>query len=107
MAEPWLYGPRPTDSPGRYIPIAIRRAVLARDGYLCRYCGEPATDIDHVWPWALYGSHDLTNLVASCELCNSIAGIKPFSEFVRKRLYILDERLKRELRLAREATSGT
>lgn len=105
--EPWLAGPRPTDSPGRHIPIATRRLVLARDNHTCRYCGAPATDLDHVWPWALYGTHDPTNLVAACELCNSMAGIKHFTEFVRKRLYILSERVKRELRLAREAASGT
>ena len=27
-----------------------RLRVLARDGWTCTYCGEPATEVDHVIP---------------------------------------------------------
>lgn len=92
--KPWEWGPRLPDDPGRHIPVATRRLILARDGNTCRYCGDPASDIDHVWPFRLKGTHDPTNLVACCSTCNSIAGSLPFPEFVRKRAYILYRRIQ-------------
>lgn len=53
----------------------LRYEVLRRDNHTCRYCGATAPDvplrIDHVTPVALGGSDDPTNLVTSCEPCNS------------------------------------
>jgi 5-methylcytosine-specific restriction enzyme A len=50
---------------------AISRSVLDRDGYRCRYCGQPATTVDHIIPKARGGSDDPSNLVACCRSCNS------------------------------------
>ena len=47
-----------------------RLRVLARDGWTCTYCGEPATEVDHVIPRKVGGGHDMDNLVASCRACN-------------------------------------
>ncbi len=99
MAE-WETGPRLPDDPGRYIPIATRRTVYLRDKGLCRYCEETATDFDHIYPFANGGTHHETNLVACCGVCNSIAGSRVFSEFAKKRLYVL----RRRIDLARGAT---
>lgn len=96
-------GPRSPDDPGRYIPVAIRELVTARDGGVCQYCGsDKAVDMDHVYPWAQGGTHDPTNLVLSCGVCNSIAGIRTFSEFVTKRDYII----RRRTELGRTAVSA-
>ncbi|HZQ29046.1 MAG TPA: HNH endonuclease [Acidimicrobiales bacterium] len=47
-----------------------RRAVFARDGHVCQYCGSPAENIDHVVPRSKGGTHTWDNVVAACRPCN-------------------------------------
>jgi 5-methylcytosine-specific restriction endonuclease McrA len=47
-----------------------RRAVMARDGGLCQYCGSRADPIDHVVPRSRGGEHTWENVVAACRPCN-------------------------------------
>ncbi len=47
-----------------------RRAVMARDGHLCQYCGIKADSIDHVVPRSRGGTHTWDNVVAACRPCN-------------------------------------
>lgn len=64
-----------------------RKAVMARDGHRCQYCGARADSIDHVTPRSRGGGHTWDNVVAACRPCN-----------VRKRDRLLHEtgmRLKR------------
>lgn len=60
----------------------LRFEVLARDGFICRYCGAGAPNarlqVDHVVPDALTGGDDrLENLVAACVDCNQGKGASP------------------------------
>jgi len=48
-----------------------RRAVFARDGWICQYCGAPAENLDHVVPRSRGGAHSWDNVVAACRRCNS------------------------------------
>jgi len=48
-----------------------RRAVFARDGHRCQYCGAAAENIDHVVPRSRGGAHAWDNVVACCRPCNS------------------------------------
>jgi 5-methylcytosine-specific restriction enzyme A len=49
----------------------IRREVLARDHYLCRGCGAPASDVDHRVELIDGGRpYDPENLQALCEACH-------------------------------------
>ncbi len=48
-----------------------RRAVFARDGGRCQYCGAVAESIDHVVPRAKGGPHTWENVVAACRPCNT------------------------------------
>ena len=48
-----------------------RRAVFARDGHRCQYCGAPAENIDHVVPRSKGGTHAWDNVVAACRPCNA------------------------------------
>jgi len=57
-----------------------RRAVFARDGHRCQYCGSAAENIDHVIPRSRGGAHTWDNVVAACRHCNT-----------RKRDRLLDE----------------
>lgn len=57
-----------------------RRAVFARDGHRCQYCGAHADSIDHVTPRSRGGQHVWENVVAACRPCN-----------VRKRDRLLEE----------------
>lgn len=64
----------------------------------CCYCGDPATDDEHVLPVAAYQKlfavgnvtipDDLLRLVPACGECNRFAGDKVFRSFEEKRLYI-------------------
>lgn len=48
-----------------------RRAVFARDGHRCQYCGSTAENIDHVVPRSRGGEHVWENVVAACRPCNA------------------------------------
>ena len=48
-----------------------RRAVFARDGHRCQYCGGAAENIDHVVPRSKGGTHTWENVVAACRPCNT------------------------------------
>ncbi len=51
-----------------------RKAVFARDGSLCQYCGRRAECIDHVHPRSKGGQHEWENVVACCRSCNAAKG---------------------------------
>ncbi|HLI52913.1 MAG TPA: HNH endonuclease [Acidimicrobiales bacterium] len=73
-----------------------RRAVFARDGHRCQYCGAAAENIDHVIPRSRGGAHSWDNVVASCRPCNA-----------RKRDHLLEEtglRLRRPPTVPRQRT---
>jgi 5-methylcytosine-specific restriction endonuclease McrA len=48
--------------------------VLDRDAYTCRWCGGPASTVDHVVARANGGTDSLDNLAAACLPCNSVRG---------------------------------
>jgi hypothetical protein len=60
--------------------VFSKKGVLKRDGYLCAYCANKATTIDHVIPRARGGQSNWLNCVAACVDCNR-----------RKRDYLLEE----------------
>jgi 5-methylcytosine-specific restriction endonuclease McrA len=79
--------------PYRAQAALTRRAVFARDGWVCQYCGNAAENVDHVIPKSRGGLHSWDNVVAACRRCNSRkenrmpadAGLKLFREpFVPK-----------------------
>ncbi len=48
-----------------------RRAILARDGFRCQYCGSTRhLTIDHIIPRSRGGSSSWENVVTSCAPCN-------------------------------------
>jgi 5-methylcytosine-specific restriction endonuclease McrA len=48
-----------------------RRAVLARDGFRCQYCGNTRhLTIDHIIPRSRGGASSWDNVVTSCAPCN-------------------------------------
>ncbi|MDH3259734.1 MAG: HNH endonuclease [Acidimicrobiia bacterium] len=53
----------------RRMPLT-RRAVFARDGNYCQYCGREAECLDHVIPRSKGGAHTWENVVACCRACN-------------------------------------
>lgn len=62
----------PDQSARKAIPTAVRRAVVARDGNLCAYCGTTfgPFDLDHVVPVSRGGEDTESNLVVACASCN-------------------------------------
>lgn len=61
------------------VPLT-RKAVFARDGGRCAYCGAAATSIDHVIPRSRGGEHTWENVVASCGRCNHTKADRVISE---------------------------
>jgi 5-methylcytosine-specific restriction endonuclease McrA len=55
------------------VPLT-RRAVFARDGGRCVYCGAAATSLDHVVPRSRGGAHIWENVVSACGRCNHLKG---------------------------------
>ena len=53
------------------VPLT-RKAVFARDGGRCAYCGAPATSLDHVVPRSRGGEHTWDNVVSACGRCNHV-----------------------------------
>jgi 5-methylcytosine-specific restriction endonuclease McrA len=53
-----------------------RKAVLARDGWTCQYCGRsrPSLTVDHVIPRSRGGASVWENIVAACAPCNRRKG---------------------------------
>ena len=52
-----------------------RRAVFARDGWACQYCGSRSNlTVDHVVPRSKGGVSTWDNIVASCAPCNRRKG---------------------------------
>jgi hypothetical protein len=53
-----------------------RRLILKMHDYLCVYCGDEASTVDHVIPTSKGGTDHPLNLVAACQLCNYGMGNK-------------------------------
>lgn len=62
-----------------HVPLT-RRALFARDGGRCVYCGAAAATIDHVVPRSRGGRHEWTNVVSACHRCNHAKGDRPVTE---------------------------
>lgn len=61
----------------------VRLAVLARDGYVCAYCGQDATTVDHVVSIKAGGDPlSMDNCVAACRRCNSSKGSRSQAVFL-------------------------
>lgn len=73
-----------------------KQRILDRDDGKCQYCGHPTTGIDHIIPVSFKGDNSDENLVVCCNECNSLASNFLFKDFIAKKNYILDQRLKRE-----------
>lgn len=64
---------------------ATRKGVLLRDRYVCIYCGNHGSTIDHLQPASRGGGNTWDNLAACCHSCNNIkadrtpeeAGMRP------------------------------
>jgi 5-methylcytosine-specific restriction endonuclease McrA len=63
------------------ITLAAWAAKLAEYEGRCAYCGDAATERDHVVPLVRGGSHTLDNLVPACGPCNRSKGDKLLSEW--------------------------
>ena len=56
------------------VPKALRYRVMQRDGFVCRYCGRGAPDVelevDHIEPVSAGGTDTPENLATACLDCN-------------------------------------
>jgi 5-methylcytosine-specific restriction endonuclease McrA len=61
------------------VPLT-RKAVFARDGGRCVYCGAAATSLDHVVPKSRGGPHTWDNVVSACSRCNHLKADRGVAE---------------------------
>jgi 5-methylcytosine-specific restriction endonuclease McrA len=61
------------------VPLT-RKAVFARDGGRCVYCGAAATSLDHVVPRSRGGAHAWDNVVSACGRCNHVKADRGIAE---------------------------
>jgi hypothetical protein len=63
---------------------SLRAAIFARDGAVCRYCGDlnGPFEVDHIHPVARGGTNDPENLCVACETCNRSKGARLLSEWL-------------------------
>lgn len=61
------------------VPLT-RKAVFARDGGRCVYCGANATSLDHVVPKSRGGPHTWDNVVSACARCNHVKADRGIAE---------------------------
>lgn len=60
--------------PQRSPSPSLKRKIIERDGYICRYCGKPTGNmlqIDHIEPHSRGGYTEYDNLVVACYYCNA------------------------------------
>ncbi len=70
----------------RFDPYAyryLRLKVLARDKYVCYWCGAAGNTIDHILPWSKGGRTTMTNCVTACQECNGQRGDTPAEQFAQ------------------------
>lgn len=70
------------------LSLSVRSYIFKRDNGRCRYCGKIAECVDHVIPYSVVFNDDTHNLVAACQLCNTIPQNKVFRSFEEKKRFI-------------------
>lgn len=68
---------------GRNIPAGLSKEVFQRANSACEFpaCGDfHSLEVEHVKPWALGGTHELSNLKLYCKTHNQRAAIKMFGK---------------------------
>ena len=73
-------------APGRGVTAAQWQDVLDAARGLCAYCNErkPLT-MDHIEPLSLGGAHDIDNIAAACQSCNSSKNDAPLVVWLARR----------------------
>ncbi len=63
---------------------ALRKTILARDGYTCGYCGQPADTVDHILSIKDHPDQAMSpeNLLSACKACNSRKGSRSQGVFL-------------------------
>ena len=66
---------------------ALRKTILARDGYVCVYCGQDADTVDHVLSIKAHPELAMSseNLVSACKACNSAKGSRSEGSFLARK----------------------
>ena len=79
------------------ISWGVRKLIIKRDGFVCRYCGDMITrethTIDHIIPASKGGDENPRNLVMCCGTCNKYAKNLVFDSFEAKQAYLVAKKL--------------
>ena len=66
---------------------ALRKTILARDGYTCGYCGQIADTVDHILSIKDHPDQAMSpeNLLSACKRCNSMKGSRSQGVFLGRK----------------------
>jgi 5-methylcytosine-specific restriction endonuclease McrA len=66
---------------------ALRKTILARDGYVCAYCGQIADTVDHILSVKDHPDQAMNteNLISACKSCNSRKGSRSQGVFLAQK----------------------
>jgi len=115
LASPARSKPRSGETDSRYVPAAIRREVMARDGRQCTFVstsGRRCTacrrlDLDHIVPLAKGGETTAANLRLLCPVHNQHAADREFGAgFMAEKRAAARARVRAGRFTTRSATSG-
>ncbi|MGN7308837.1 HNH endonuclease [Bacillus subtilis] len=73
---------------GNNIKTSVKKRVLEEANYLCFFCGEHGTSVDHIIPRSKGGTNHRRNLICACIKCNSRRGnmsVAEFQEYLRRK----------------------
>jgi hypothetical protein len=68
-------------------PLSQAEYILIRNESACVYCGQVATEIDHIRPLTRGGWEHSENLVPACRSCNASKGSKLLTEWDPRRVF--------------------
>jgi CRISPR/Cas system Type II protein with McrA/HNH and RuvC-like nuclease domain len=63
----------------QYVHREKRERILEKYDYICVYCLDEATCVDHIVPWSYSRNNSDDNLIAACNWCNQKLYNKVFS----------------------------
>ena len=71
----------------------FRQCIYDEWDYLCGYCGEKATSLDHIIPRFKSGSSTRNNLLPCCRRCNESKGSRKMEEWYYKQDFFTQARM--------------
>jgi len=85
-----LLPPEERKGDSHYIPVKLRRKVIAKFGGICQVCGDKGVCVSHRVPVARGGGDDFYNFTLLCYRCARAKGSMTLEEFMRSAYFLFE-----------------